>query len=177
MKPDLEPLNNYSVDLVPIERDHLKLFMLWRNDPRNAMHLRHGHQLITPENQEIWWDHIQEFNGKNLFSIKDHGVLIGYCGLLHTNPINREVEFSLLVQADQALTLQVEAGKQLIDRGFKILGLHRITAIVYSNAHERGVLAANLGFKYEGQKRQARWWDGWHDELIYGLLNTEWPIK
>jgi ribosomal-protein-serine acetyltransferase len=66
----------------------------------------------------------------------------------------------------------------LINHGFGPLGLHRITLATDADNHRSQALARRLGFSQEGVLRQAfLTHDGRRDEIIYGLLASEWRTR
>lgn len=64
-----------------------------------------------------------------------------------------------------------EAGDAVINFGFGVLGLHRISLGVYA-FNERAIASyRKLGFVAEGRLRHALYWDGrWHDEIVMSML-------
>lgn len=64
-----------------------------------------------------------------------------------------------------------EAGEAVINFGFGLVGLHRISLGVYS-FNERALKSyKKLGFEVEGVRRHAlNWDDKWYDEIVMGVL-------
>ncbi|KAH7037929.1 putative GNAT family acetyltransferase [Microdochium trichocladiopsis] len=60
--------------------------------------------------------------------------------------------------------------------GFRMAGLHRIQIQAFSfNDGACRLYGEKLGFKEEGRQRDHVWFDGgWHDNVIYGMLEDEW---
>jgi ribosomal-protein-serine acetyltransferase len=72
--------------------------------------------------------------------------------------------------------LVTRATRAMLDIGFRELGLHRIAIrAAVQNVRSRAV-PERLGFVQEGVLRQAeRGSAGFHDLVVYGLLEDEWP--
>jgi ribosomal-protein-alanine N-acetyltransferase len=68
-----------------------------------------------------------------------------------------------------------EAAGLVVDFGFRVLGLHRITAATGpDNAASRAVLE-RLGFRLEGRMRHHVFTNGgWRDSVLYAVLEHEW---
>lgn len=71
-----------------------------------------------------------------------------------------------------------EAGKLIVDFGFKKLKLHRIHLNVYG-FNIRGYKSyIKIGFKKEGVLRQHRYRDGfYHDDIVMGILRSDYLKK
>ncbi len=66
--------------------------------------------------------------------------------------------------------------RALIDHGFKVIGLHRISIHAgVENVRSRAI-PERLGFTREGVLRgEGRRSNGFYDLVVYGLLEDEWP--
>ncbi|MBO9626164.1 MAG: GNAT family N-acetyltransferase [Microbacterium sp.] len=129
-----------------------------------------------------WWDDGSE----HVWSMFRDGVLVGSIGLhnIETHHTGHSAELGFWVAADaRGHGYVTEAAKAVIDWGFAERGLVRIRwqAVVGNLPSARAARA--LGFRYEGEQRQALTGprgrdDGW----IAGLLSTddrtpvEWPV-
>jgi [ribosomal protein S5]-alanine N-acetyltransferase len=68
-----------------------------------------------------------------------------------------------------------EAGRAVIDYGFKTLDLNRIQATHFSRNPASGRVMAKLGMLHEGTLRQhVTRWDHPEDEEIRGILRADW---
>ena len=68
-----------------------------------------------------------------------------------------------------------EAIEWILEWGFQMAGLHRIT--IGCNGFNYGAkkLYERVGFVVEGRAREAMWWDGrWWDMWDLGMLVSEW---
>lgn len=72
----------------------------------------------------------------------------------------------------------VEAGRQILEWGFKEKGVHRVSGYIpkFNKLAER--FASQMGFKYEGTLRKTlKWHEEFHDVDIYGLLEKEFERR
>ncbi|KAK7750656.1 hypothetical protein SLS62_007356 [Diatrype stigma] len=59
--------------------------------------------------------------------------------------------------------------------GFQMAGLHRIQIMAFSFNDGAMRLYERMGFEEEGRQRDFMWFNGgWHDNVIYGMLEHEW---
>lgn len=104
---------------------------------------------------------------------------IGNISLQDINQIDRSAEFAIVL-GDKSFWGQgvgKEAGKLIIEHGFKSLNLNRI----YCGTSEENIgmqkLADYLGFKKEGVSRQAMFKNGgYKDIILYGLIKNDCQI-
>lgn len=104
-------------------------------------------------------------------------AVIGTCTLFHFDARHRRAEIGYALRSDLwGRGLASEAVSQVLDWGFRALGLHRIEAdIDPRNAASRRLLT-RLGFKSEGRLRERFFvGDEATDSEIFGLLAGDWP--
>jgi RimJ/RimL family protein N-acetyltransferase len=101
--------------------------------------------------------------------------LIGDVGVrLHGNLLQAEIGFTLATPY-QKMGLATEAVRGVLDRLFRLQGLHKVTGECDARNVASAALMERLGFTREGHLRQQTYIKGeWTDDLIYGLLATEW---
>lgn len=106
------------------------------------------------------------------------GRLVGGTGL-SADPFGIHAEIGYWIDADhEGRGLVTAAVRALVDLGFGMLGLHRIVIRAgVDNARSRAI-PERLGFTAEGVLRgEGKGSDGhgFHDLVVYGLLEDEWP--
>ncbi|MEU4428324.1 GNAT family protein [Actinoplanes sp. NPDC024001] len=103
------------------------------------------------------------------------GELIGDVYVrLHDNLRQAEIGFTLAA-AYQGQGFATEAVSAVLDRLFGRQGLHKVTGECDARNKPSAALMERLGFQREGLLRQQTFIKGeWTDDLIYGLLATEW---
>ena len=74
--------------------------------------------------------------------------------------------------------IMTDCVKAMIDYGFKTLNLHRIQIKCDSANVASKAIPERLGFNLDGTIREDRKHNGQYSStLVYGLLESEWPIK
>lgn len=69
-----------------------------------------------------------------------------------------------------------EATRLIVDFGFSVLELHRISAAIGPTNLASVAVVKRLGFSYEGRIRDHVFTnDEWRDSLLYSILVDEWP--
>jgi len=102
-------------------------------------------------------------------------VLIGDVAVrLHDNLKQAEIGFTLAA-AYQKRGYATEAVSAVLDRLFRVQGLHKVGGECDARNKASAGLFERLGFTREGFLRQQTLIKGeWTDDLIYGLLSEEW---
>lgn len=94
---------------------------------------------------------------------------------LHDNRRQAEIGFTLAT-AYQRRGFATEAVSAVLDRLFRVQGLHRVMGECDARNLRSAALLERLGFTREGLLRQQTYLKGeWTDDLLYGLLAAEWP--
>lgn len=109
-------------------------------------------------------------------AIVDDGEVVGGIGL-RVDPLQGDSELGYWIDAEhEGRGLVTRACRALIDHAFGELELHRVTIrAAPHNARSRAV-PERLGFRQEALLREAgRSAEGYHDLVVYGLLDREWP--
>ena len=71
-----------------------------------------------------------------------------------------------------------EAGKALIDYGFREWNLNRIDAGHFDRNPSSGRVMQKMGMQYEGRHRQAiKKWDEYVDVTYYAILRSDWAAQ
>jgi RimJ/RimL family protein N-acetyltransferase len=93
---------------------------------------------------------------------------------LHDNRMQAEIGFTLAAE-HQKQGYATEAVRAVLDRLFRLQGLHKVTGECDARNASSAALLERLGFTREGHLRQQTYIKGeWTDDLIYGLLAAEW---
>ncbi|SNY73877.1 GNAT family N-acetyltransferase [Paractinoplanes atraurantiacus] len=95
---------------------------------------------------------------------------------LHDNAQQAEIGFTLASQ-HQKQGYATEAVRAVLDRLFRVQGLHKVAGECDARNVASASLMERLGFTREGLLRQQTFIKGeWTDDLIYGLLASEWLL-
>jgi RimJ/RimL family protein N-acetyltransferase len=93
---------------------------------------------------------------------------------LHDNLLQAEVGFTLATPY-QKHGYATEAVSAVLDRLFRLQGLHKVAGECDARNTPSAALMERLGFTLEGRLREQTFIKGeWTDDLIFGLLATEW---
>jgi RimJ/RimL family protein N-acetyltransferase len=108
-------------------------------------------------------------------TLLETGELVGAIGL-HVDALHQRAELGYWIgQAYWSRGYATEAGKAVIEYGFRQLQLHRIHACCFQRNPASSRVLEKLGLKREGvQRSHIRKWDKYEDVVLYGLLRSEW---
>lgn len=100
-------------------------------------------------------------------------------GTISFNDINKSHKIGVigywLGEAFQRKGIMSKALKAMVDYGFNELDLNKIEIRVAEENRKSRALPEKLGFKKEGQIREAEWlYDHYVDHIVYGMLIGEW---
>ena len=96
---------------------------------------------------------------------------------LHDNLRQAEIGFTL-AREHQGHGYATEAVSAVLDRLFRVQGLHKVAGECDARNTASAGLMERLGFTREGLLRQQTYIKGeWTDDLIFGLLSTEWLLR
>jgi RimJ/RimL family protein N-acetyltransferase len=105
------------------------------------------------------------------------GMFAGEVVLNELDPDNKSCNFRILLcgEANRGRGLGTDATRLILRHAFEDVGLHRVGLEVYDfNPRARHVYE-NVGFVFEGTRRDALHWDGqWIDEHTMSILAPEW---
>ena len=107
---------------------------------------------------------------------RNRGRMIGFAFLTSSGvPQHRSSGLGVsIVKQFQGQGYGSEAIDWILDAGFRRANLHSITLSVFS-FNPAFKLYERLGFKVDGRRRDAIWFDGkWHDTIIMSILEDEW---
>lgn len=125
---------------------------------------------------------VQRDRGNLVFAIifKENSNHIGNISLQGIDYINRTAEFAILLGEEQywGCGIGKEAGRLVIEHGFKELNLNRINLGTTQENIGMQKVAEGLGFKKEGVRREMIFKNGKYNDVIeYGLLCSEWKTS
>lgn len=111
--------------------------------------------------------------------IRYRGNLVGMLGLHSIDWHNRSTSLGYwLAREAQGLGIMTACCAVYLGHAYEALKLHRVEIrCAVANRRSRAV-AERLGFREEGQVRQAEWlYDHFVDNVVYGLLAPEWSAR
>ena len=171
-------LKGDRIGLRPPRRESIDSYLAWMNDLDVIRYILRVRPMSRVEEDE-WFANLSKRPDDVVFEIAslDGEAPIGSCGLHRINASNRSAELGILI-GEKALWGRGygrEAMGLLCRYGFDVLNLNRIGLSVYEY-NARGIRCyERVGFRHEGRRRAARFWEGrYWDILEMGLLESEW---
>jgi ribosomal-protein-serine acetyltransferase len=149
--------------LVQAERERIGVWMPWVASTR------------TIEAQRAWLERVTVAEGLDGCGIWASDRYAGGAGL-SWDPFGIAGEIGYWIGAEfEGRGLVTRACRALIEHGFGVVGLHRISIRAgVENARSRAI-PERLGFTREGVLRgEGRGSGGFYDLIVYGLLEDEW---
>ena len=109
---------------------------------------------------------------------RDTGELAGSIGLMMT-PMHDKAEIGYWIGVPYwNRGYATEAGRALIDYGFREWNLNRIDAGHFDRNPSSGRVMQKMGMQYEGTLRQAiKKWDEYMDVAYYAILRSDWAAQ
>lgn len=173
-----------TVSLRALELEDLKQAKEWRNLEEFRKHFRE-HRELNSVHQENWFQRMNQSQTDYMFGIIENKTkaLIGVCGLIYVNWINRSADYSFYIGKDQAYIdqsgLAEEASQLLIRYGFQELNLNKIWMELYEFDQAKiSFFQEKFKFKKDGTLRQNAFKEGrYWDSIIISLLQSEFASK
>ena len=172
-------LKGKFVTLRPLSVSDAPRFCKWLADPEVTKFLSfHGLPPPTLREEREWLTDARVDKKFVRFAIDTaDGIHIGSISLRRKDGTGKTAEYGIVI-GDKRYWGQgygTEAGKLLIDYGFKKLKLHRIYLRYIAFNIRGGKSYKKIGFKHEGRLRQHTFRNGyWHDEIWMGMLRSEY---
>ena len=170
-----------GLDLVLLEHRHAS--MLFSLIEENRAHLRKWLPWVDANrtlNDSLGWIQFQldQFaKGMSLNAgVFSHGALVGICGYHSIDWANRRTAIGYWLAADrQGKGLMSRAVRALTTHAFVSLQLNRLEIRAAMENKRSRAIPEKLGYKFEGQCRQAEWLNGrFVDHAVYSMLASEW---
>lgn len=170
-----------SLELVLLEQRHAPI--LFALIEENRPHLRQWLPWVDASrtmNDALGWisASLDQFaKGMSLnVGLFSKGMLVGIAGYHTIDWANRRTSIGYwLSAAHQGKGLMARAVRALTTHAFVSLQLNRLEIRAALENRRSRAVAERLGYKYEGQCRQAEWlYDRFVDHAIYGMLAREW---
>lgn len=172
------------IRLRAVEREDIKFFHVWLNDPE----VTRGLALYLPlsmADEEGWFNALaQRDPNEKPFSIEikkgKSWKLIGNCGFHAIESQNRCGEIGIAIgdKTEWNKGYGAEAMTLLQRHGFETLNLNRVFLRVYADNVRAVRSYEKAGFVLEGRLREANYKHGkYEDVLLMGVLRSEWNTR
>jgi RimJ/RimL family protein N-acetyltransferase len=172
------------IRLRAVEREDVKKFCAWVNDPEVTHHLT-LYLPMSVVDEENWFDSLSKRDqAEKPLAIEvrngDGWKMIGNCGVFGIDPISRLGELGIMIgEKDEWDKGYGTATMRLLLRHcFDTLNLNRVYLHVYAE-NVRGKRAyEKAGFVEEGRLREAVYKRGKYDDVIVmSVLRSEWIFR
>jgi RimJ/RimL family protein N-acetyltransferase len=155
--------------LSPMNPEDAEKYVTWLNDMEVAQYLTLASHII---NRDVEKETLERFARQgDHFAIVDVETdeLIGGCGLLNIDHINRTAEVGIFIgeKGYWGRGYGEEAMRLLLDFAFNILNLHNIMLNVYAYNTRAQRCYRKIGFREIGRRRQARRIQGSSFDVIF----------
>lgn len=164
--------------LSPVSLDDAALYKEWLNDIELSTNLNIKPYNLTIEKEKEILEKLVKSESDSVFGIVDkkNDKLIGNCGLMGLEHINRKAMFGIFIGDKKywGKGYGEEATNLILDFGFNLLNLHNIFLTVFSY-NKRGIRCyEKCGFKTAGRLREMRLIAGkYHDVIYMDILENE----
>jgi [ribosomal protein S5]-alanine N-acetyltransferase len=160
-----------------MEKDLTSSYLQWLNDEEVCRNNSHAVFPNTEQRMKTYYNSIQnQLNVVLAIIHSDTDRHIGNVSLLNINWISRNAEFAILMGEKDfwGKGYGKEAARLIVQYGFERLNLHRIYCGTLNGNSGMIKLAASMGMKEEGRRREAIFKNGKYvDILEYGILYHE----
>ena len=165
--------------LSPINIEDYDQYYKWLNQSETTIYLSVFHEIIARhQEKELLTKLIRTEEGNYMMAIVENGTnkLLGNCGLLHVDLVNRTAEFGIFIgdKEYRGKGIGEEATRLILDFGFNAINLHHIWLRAFSFNKNAIGLYKKIGFKIIGTKRESRIiGDKKIDEILMDILPHE----
>lgn len=166
-----------KIQLKKITKSDLKLLIEWRNSNKIFLY-NTQYFLLNLKMQMEWFNSLQNDSSRKMFMILHENVKIGICGLIDIDYKNKNANIAIIIGKTQLHTkgLGTMALSNLLNYGFKELGLHRIGADVIEYNKTSIRLFEKSKFKIDAVQRDViwrnnRWWNMYSMSILKDDFN------
>jgi len=105
------------------------------------------------------------------------GLMVGDMALSWASERDRTAEIGFVFDPrHQGKGFATEAARALVDWAFRTAGLHRVTGRLEARNIASSRVLEKLGFRLEAHFVENEWVkEEWQSELVYSILDREWP--
>ncbi len=164
--------------VVLIEARHFWNCLGWVNNLKVTKYLTTGSLPCTLIKEKKWFDAMLESNSDVVLAIElKNGTHIGNIGLHDKSGDWHRAEIGTLIGEikEWGKGYGTEAKKMMINYGFSVIGIHKITSLVFCDNKANRRVNEKLGFKQEGILREHVFKSGKYIDVIHwAILRDEW---
>jgi ribosomal-protein-alanine N-acetyltransferase len=171
-----------QIDLVPLDSDHIKLYVKWQNDPEIRKYARNEFPTTIELFKKLFepkgWS-----NENNVhFEIfhRDDNKAIGLAEINNIRYAYRRANISVTIGEMQywGKGIATEAGKLLLNYGFGELNMYKIRTMIYSPNIGSWKVCERLGMEREATLKNNAFIDGEYiNDYCYCIFQDDWINK
>jgi len=178
LKKDIFLMGEFIYLRILEEKDIEGNYAIWLNDPEITIYNSHGRFPMLVEKLKAFVNEAYNSNSSLVLAVvdKETDEHIGNISLQNINWVDRNAEIAFLLGEKRywGKNRMFDAGKLLINHGFKMLNLHRIYCGTSSENIGMQKLAVKLGMIKEGTRKNAIYKNGnYLDVIEFGLVTKE----
>lgn len=163
--------------LSPISHEDAEKYFVWLNDLETSIYLRTFTQIITlPQEKQALQELTQDNHVMGIVDKRTNSV-IGNCGLMEVDFINRTAELGIFIGEKEyrGKGFGEDATNLMLDFGFNALNLNNIWVRIYSYNEASMNLFRKCGFKVIGRRREAKIiGNAKYDEILMDIVASEY---
>lgn len=169
-------LRGKRVELRAIERDLLKNYVAWFNDPEVMAYFGRFEPMSLAQ-EERWYESQIDSQDTKSYAVFFEGEHVGGAGYHRINMRNRHAEVGLLIGRKDLWDkgLGADILQVLLRQGFEQMNFHSLYLWVFADNARAIHCYEKAGFKRMGRMRDAEFRHGrYHDMLLMGILEDEY---
>ena len=171
-----------KIDLVPLNSDHIKLYVKWQNHPEVRKYTRNEFPSTIEMFKKLFEPHGRTIRNKVQFEIwnKEDQKAIGLAEINNIHYAYRRASMAVIIGDLQywGKGIATEAGKLLIKYGFSELNLYKTTTTVYSPNIGSWKVCEKLGMEREATLKNNGFIDGEYvNDYCYCIFQNDWINK
>lgn len=162
--------------LSPINPEDAETYTRWLNDLETTLNLQLATKVISLGREKDLLDEMQRDGFNFAIVLKENDELIGNCGLLNTDLVQKTSEFGIFIgeKKHRGQGYGTEAIRLLLDFAFNLLNLHSVYLRVRSFNEAGQQCYRKIGFKEIGRRRECVLVSGtYYDEIYMDILADE----
>jgi len=167
-----------TIDLLPINFDHINLYTKWFNLEELRMYSRNEFPQTKEGIKKKFKSKEKGEERSILLDIwhKKDKKIIGLCGLVDLNWFNRFAKILIILDPQyQRKSIGTEVGKLLINYGFLELNLKKIISTIIDPNISGWKTAEKIGFELEAKLKDEAYVDGkFFPERQYAVFREDW---
>lgn len=168
-----------KIDLVPINSDHIKLYVNWQNHPEVRKYARNEFPTTVENFKKLFEPHGREITNEVQFEIwhKEDQKAIGLAEINNIQYAYRRANMAVIIGNLQywGKGIATEVGNIMLEYGFNELNLYKIRTTIYSPNIGSWKVCEKLGMEREAILKNNGFMDGEYvDDYCYCIFQDEW---